>query len=220
MPDWLVALPSQQALLDATRVVLQTQEQAGIDVVADGELYRFDVNHPDTNGMIEYFIRPLGGVRSQVSRSDTERFRSLPGMGFRSEPAGVVVGPLDEGTLNLPRDYQRARALTRKPFKFTLTGPHMLAKTLLDDHYRSLPERTLALADAPAAQVPTIDADVLQLDEANITGHPEEAEWAAEAINRILDAAVAARQRAVHMCFGNYGARASSEARGSCSSAI
>ena len=53
VPDWLLAAPSEQALLDATRVVIGTQEQAGIDVVCDGELYRFDVNHPETNGMIE-----------------------------------------------------------------------------------------------------------------------------------------------------------------------
>ena len=46
IPDWLVAAPSDQALLDATRVVLHTQEQAGIDLVCDGELYRFDLNHP------------------------------------------------------------------------------------------------------------------------------------------------------------------------------
>src|SRR5579864_8572348 len=39
IPDWLVALPSEQALIDATRVVISTQEEAGIDVVCDGELY-------------------------------------------------------------------------------------------------------------------------------------------------------------------------------------
>ena len=37
IPDWLAAMPSQQALIDATRVVFKTQEMAGIDVVADGE---------------------------------------------------------------------------------------------------------------------------------------------------------------------------------------
>ena len=61
-------LPSEQALLDATRVVIHTQEQAGVDVVCDGELYRFDINHPETNGMIEYFVRPMDGIRS-ASRS-------------------------------------------------------------------------------------------------------------------------------------------------------
>jgi methionine synthase II (cobalamin-independent) len=68
-PDWLAALPSEQALLDATRVVIHTQEQAGIDVVCDGELSRFDVNHPETNGMIEYFVRPMAGIRPCASRS-------------------------------------------------------------------------------------------------------------------------------------------------------
>ena len=63
VPDWLAALPSEQALLDATRVVFDLQRQAGIDLPTDGELYRFDVNHPDTNGMIDYFVRGLGGVR-------------------------------------------------------------------------------------------------------------------------------------------------------------
>jgi 5-methyltetrahydropteroyltriglutamate--homocysteine methyltransferase len=64
-PDWLAALPSEQALLDATRVVFDTQRQAGIDLPTDGELYRFDINHPDTNGMIEFFIRPLAGVENK-----------------------------------------------------------------------------------------------------------------------------------------------------------
>ena len=53
VPDWLAALPSEQAVIDATRVVFDLQRQAGIDLPTDGELYRFDVNHPDTNGMIE-----------------------------------------------------------------------------------------------------------------------------------------------------------------------
>ena len=76
VPDWLPALPSEQARLDATRVVFDTQRQARIDLPTDGELYRFDVNHPDTNGMIEYFIRPMAGIRSQVGRSDHECFRA------------------------------------------------------------------------------------------------------------------------------------------------
>src|SRR5436853_3097837 len=52
LPDWLARAPSEQALVDATRVVIATQERAGIDLVCDGELYRFDVNHPETNGMM------------------------------------------------------------------------------------------------------------------------------------------------------------------------
>src|SRR5690349_23273498 len=94
VPDWLVALPSQQSLIDATRVVFKTQEMAGIDVVADGELYRFDINHPDTNGMIEYFTRPMSGIRSTITRGDIDEFSKMEGMGFRREPAGVVEGAI------------------------------------------------------------------------------------------------------------------------------
>jgi len=205
VPDWLVALPSQQALIDATSVVFKTQELAGIDVVADGELYRFDINHPDTNGMIEYFVRPLSGVRSAITRLDIEEFGRLEGMGFRAEPAGVVEGPIDEGTMNLVRDYRRARACTQHPLKFTLTGPHMLCKTLMDHHYRSRPALARALGAALAKQVADIDPQVLQVDEANIPGHPDEGAWAADAINLILDAAKKVTEKGVHICFGNYG---------------
>jgi 5-methyltetrahydropteroyltriglutamate--homocysteine methyltransferase len=202
IPDWLPALPSEQALKDATATVFHTQELAGIDLVADGELYRFDINHPDTNGMIEYFIRPLAGVRADVTREELHRFREDGGMRYRSAPAGIVEGPIGEGLLNLPRDYRRARELTKSRLKFTLTGPHMLAKVLLDRHYRDRAALANALADALAAQVAEIDADVVQVDEANITGAPEEGEWAAAAINRVLDAVRG--EKAVHLCFGNY----------------
>lgn len=205
VPDWLAALPSQQALADATRVVFKTQEMAGIDVVADGELYRFDINHPDTNGMIEYFIRPMCGIRSAVTRADIEEFSRIKGMGFRAEPAGVVEGAIDEGTLNLPRDYRRARGCTNSNLKFTLTGPHMLSKTLMDHHYKDPAALAMAVGAALAKQVADIDPDVLQVDEANISGHPEEGEWAAASINLILDAAKKPKEKGVHVCFGNYG---------------
>jgi 5-methyltetrahydropteroyltriglutamate--homocysteine methyltransferase len=131
VPDWLTALPSEQALVDATQVVFKTQELAGLDLVVDGELYRFDVNHPDTNGMIDYFVRPLSGVRTAIGLADREAFGQLESMGFRSKPAGVVEGPISAGSLDLIAPYQRARDLTRLPLKFTLTGPHMLARSLL-----------------------------------------------------------------------------------------
>jgi 5-methyltetrahydropteroyltriglutamate--homocysteine methyltransferase len=205
VPDWLAALPSQQALVDATRVVFKTQEMAGIDVIADGELYRFDINHPDTNGMIDYFVKPMSGVRPSATRQEMEESSRLPGMQFRSSIAGVVEGPVGEGTLNLPRDYRRARALTGHALKFTVTGPHMLSKTLLDRHYHSAPALARSVAGVLAKQVADLDPEVIQVDEANISGHPDEAEWAADAINVVLDAATKAGERGVHVCFGNYG---------------
>lgn len=201
--DWLVSSPSKQALSDATAVVLKTQELAGLDLIADGELYRFDINHPETNGMIEYFVRPLENVRADVTREDVREFQRVTGMGFRKQPAASVDGPISEGRLDLVSDYKRVRALTDAPLKFTITGPHMLTKTLLDRHYGNPADLAKAIAYVIAEQVKEIDADVIQIDEANLPGHPEEADWAADAINVVLDAIPTTP--AAHLCFGNYG---------------
>lgn len=203
MIDWLAAHPSRQAVEDATMVVLKTQELAEIDVIADGELYRFDVNHPETNGMIEYFVKPLGNVRSEITRSDIAAFDKQKGMSFRVRPAAVVEGAIHEGVLDLVNAYKGIRPLTKLPFKFTITGPHMLCKTLLDYHYKDLPSLAHAIAEVLAKQIREIDADVIQLDEANLPGSPDEWEWAASALNVMLDAVP--KTPAVHLCFGNYG---------------
>jgi 5-methyltetrahydropteroyltriglutamate--homocysteine methyltransferase len=203
VPDWLPAMPSEQARLDATRVVFDIQRQAGIDLPTDGELYRFDVNHPDTNGMIEYFTRPMAGVRSRVGRSDHEEFARKHSMSFRRKAAGVVEEPLGEGSLNLLADCELAHSVAGGPFKFTVTSPYMLARTLLDRHHSSFEELLMAIAGVLAQQVHGLPCDCLQIDEANVPGNPAEGPLAAEAINRVLDAFIG--QRAVHLCFGNYG---------------
>jgi 5-methyltetrahydropteroyltriglutamate--homocysteine methyltransferase len=203
VPDWLAALPSEQALMDATRVVLSIQERAGIDLVCDGELYRFNVNHPETNGMIEYFVRPMGGVRTGISFDELVEYRAQRGMGFRTRPPAVVDGPISAGLLDLPHACSRAKRLASRPFKFTLTGPHMLAKTLVDKHHVRTADLAMAIATVLAEQVRHLDAEVIQVDEANLPGSPEEWRWAANAINCILDAVKTVP--AVHLCFGNYG---------------
>lgn len=203
VPEWLVALPSEQAVIDATRVVFDTQRQAGIDLPTDGEIYRFDTNHPDTNGMIEYFIRPMEGVTTEVGRSHTEEFTRKTSMGFRRKPAGVVNGPVGSGSLNLLADCQRAAAVAGGPFKFTVTSPYMLARTLLDRHYGDFEVLTMAVADVLAEQVRGLPCACLQVDEANIPGNPGDGPLAAAAMNRVLDAADG--EKAVHFCFGNYG---------------
>lgn len=201
--DWLAALPSEQAVVDATAVVFGTQRRAGVDLPTDGELYRFDPNHPDTNGMIEYFVRRIGGISSAVGRSDGRAFREKREMSFRLKPAGVVVDALHEGSLDLFEACARSAAVAGGPFKFTLTSPFMLARTLLDRHYQDFEALTLAIADVLAEQVPDLPCACVQVDEANVPGSPEHAPLAAEAINRILDRATG--EKAVHFCFGNYG---------------
>jgi 5-methyltetrahydropteroyltriglutamate--homocysteine methyltransferase len=203
MPTWLAAQPTALNLRDAILVVLKTQELAGIDVVADGELSRFDLGHPDTNGMIDYFVRPLEGIRATLTRAELEQFRRQPGMGFRAQPAGVVHGPIGEGSLNLPAAYAFVKDLAARPLKFTVTSPYMLAKTLLDTQYRDCRALVMALAEVLRRQVQHIDAAIVQVDEANLPGSPADGPLAAEAINHVLDGVRG--EKAVHLCFGNYG---------------
>jgi 5-methyltetrahydropteroyltriglutamate--homocysteine methyltransferase len=204
--DWLAALPSEQAVLDATAVVFATQQRAGIDLPTDGELYRFDPNHPDTNGMIEYFISRIGGIDTRVGISDTRAFRAKQEMSFRRKPAGVVRSKLSEGGLDLEEACTRSASIAPDSFKFTLTSPYMLARTLLDMHYGSLEDLTLALADVLSEQVADLPCACVQVDEANVPGSPENAPIALAGINRILDRVTV--EKAVHFCFGNYGGQA------------
>ena len=203
VPDWLRVVPNSVNLRDAAMVVMRSQELAGIDVISDGELSRFDVNHPETNGMIDYFVRPLSGVATNLSRGELKDFQKQDSTQFRFQPAGVVREALGEGDLNLPADYKKFRDLASKPLKFTVTSPYMLSKVLLDTHYNKLDDLVMAIADVLRQQIQDIDADVIQVDEANLPGSPEHGQLAAEGINRVLDGTTG--ERAVHLCFGNYG---------------
>jgi 5-methyltetrahydropteroyltriglutamate--homocysteine methyltransferase len=202
-PSWLTASPSIEARVDATRVVFDTQRRAGIDLPTDGELNRFDVNHPETNGMIEYFLRPMSGIRSRLSRTEWDEYYRQAGTAFRRQPPGVVTGEIGEGTLNLRADCAAAAEVAGGPFKFTLTSPYMLSRLLLDNHYHDPEAVAMAIAQVLAMQVADLPCQCVQIDEANLVlVHPHECPLAARAINTVLDRITC--QRAVHLCFGNY----------------
>ena len=203
VPTWLRVFGNAESLRDAILAVIKTQELAGIDVVADGELYRWDINHAETNGMIDYFVKPMGGIQSELTAAQLERWQQQSGMGYRSQPAGVVTEPLSAGGLSLRGDYELYRDLTALPKKFTVTSPYMLAKVLADEHYGDREQLVLGLADVLKAQLAGIDAEVVQVDEANVTGHPDDGPLAAAGINRVLEGAQG--EKAVHLCYGNYG---------------
>jgi 5-methyltetrahydropteroyltriglutamate--homocysteine methyltransferase len=202
VPSWLVGNTSRLVLRDAVMAVLKTQELAGIDLVTDGELMRFDPSHPETNGMVDYFASRMDGIRKHFSLSDFDRFRSDHASGYRLLTAGMVVSKIQDGTLNLPSDCEFARPLTKLPFKFTCTGPHMLARVLTNCFYKNIADLAMDIAAVLRHQLELIEADVVQLDEACIAGYPEDAPWAAEALNYVLDGILS--DKAVHICFGNY----------------
>src|SRR2546426_9009804 len=73
VPSWLAGNSSRSVLRDAILTVLKTQELAGLDLISDGELQRFDPGHPETNGMIDYFVSRMDGIRTRFSRPDLDR---------------------------------------------------------------------------------------------------------------------------------------------------
>lgn len=203
VPTWLRVFSNRESLRDAILAVIKIQELAGIDVVSDGELYRWDINHAETNGMIDYFVRPLQGVEPELTLDQIDAWRTQPGNKFRAKPPGIVVGELGAGRLHLRSDYALYRDVTDRPKKFTVTSPYMLARLLADVHYRDLEPRMMALAEILRAQLTGVDADVIQIDEAHVTGHAVDGRLAAAGINRVL--AGVAGEKGVHLCFGNYG---------------
>jgi 5-methyltetrahydropteroyltriglutamate--homocysteine methyltransferase len=201
--SWLAGNTSRVVLRDAVMVVLKSQELAGIDLVTDGELLRFDPNNPETNGMVDYFISRMGGISKRFRASEGDRYRPDQASGYNLITPGAVTGAISEGTLNLPADYELARQLTQAPFKFTCTGPHMLARMLTNRFYKDPADLAMGIAQVLRGQLELIDAEAVQLDEAAIAGYPEDAAWASPAINYVLDGIL--KKRAVHICFGNYG---------------
>jgi len=203
VPSWMVGNTSRLVLRDAVMTVLKTQELAGLDLITDGELMRFDPSHPETNGMVDYFVSRMGGLRKEFSLSDFDRFRADRASGFRLLTAGMVVSKVEDGTLNLPRDFEFVRPLTKSPLKFTCTGPHMLARVLTNLHYGDVSELSMDIACVLRRQLELVEAETVQLDEACIVGYPQDSAWAAESINHVLDGVL--NEKAVHICFGNYG---------------
>jgi len=204
-PHWMIGSTDRTVLRDAIMAVFKTQELAGIDLVTDGNLCRFDPNHPESNRLIDYFVRRMDGIRTKYTVTDMQRFKSTPALQFRADAAGVVVGQLEDGTLNLPDDWEFARQLTKHPLKFTCTGPHTLTKALMDRHYGSPRGVSLGFARVLKQQLQMVGADVVQVDETDIIHNPDDTEWALPAINMVLEGV--SGERAVHVCFANSGSR-------------
>src|ERR1700688_4104140 len=104
VPSWMVGNTSRLVLRDAVMAVLKTQKLAGLDLVTDGELMRFNPSHPETNGMVDYFVSQMDGIRKEFTLSDFARYRADRASGYRLLTAGMAVGKIQEGTLNLPSD--------------------------------------------------------------------------------------------------------------------
>lgn len=174
---------------DATRIAIQDQERAGLDIVSDGEIRRESYSN--------HFATALDGV--DVDNPGKALDRS-------GEPVYVprIVGPIRRRHAIGVEDVRFLRANTDRAIKFTVPGPFTMTQQAQNDFYASEREAALAYADAVNAEIRDLfaaGADVVQIDEPYMQARPDKArEYGVEALNRALDGVQGTT--CVHICFG------------------
>ena len=174
---------------DATLLAIRAQEQAGLDIVTDGEMCRESYSNR--------FATALDGV--DIDHPGTALDRS-----GQPNPVPRVVGPVRRRHPVEVDDLRFLRANTGRTVKITVPGPFTMAQQAQDDHYGSKESLALGYAEAVNEEVQDLfaaGADIVQLDEPYLQARPDEARrYGVRAINRAL--AAAAGTTAVHLCFG------------------
>ena len=187
---WRVPEPFlEEAQDDATRLAVADMEQAGIDVITDGEMRRESYSNR--------FATALDGVDLDEPGIALDRTGN-------PNPVPRVVGPIRRMRPVEVRDVKLLRAFTALRIKITVPGPFTMTQQAQDDYYAD--ERSLALAYADAVNEELRDlkaagADVVQIDEPYLQARPEAArEYAIESIDRAL--AGIEGETVLHTCFG------------------
>jgi 5-methyltetrahydropteroyltriglutamate--homocysteine methyltransferase len=177
----------------AIKAAVKDQELAGVDIVSDGELRR--------DNDIDYLLTHIPGVRIP-DRSKTDYYDYYEAQVTAPLPE---AGPLRPG---LAADFAFTREQTRRPVKFSFTGPFSLSRRIRGAGYADPADLVRALArwlNAQARELAAAGADLLQIDEPFLAGYPEQVDLAIEAVN-IVTADVPATW-ALHVCYGNRYAR-------------
>jgi 5-methyltetrahydropteroyltriglutamate--homocysteine methyltransferase len=195
-PQWKLAGDELAAAkLDATLLWLKHQEDAGIDIVGDGEQSRQHFVH----GFLEF----VDGID----------FANKVEMGIRADRYKAMV-PVVRGALTLKGRVHReearfARAHTKKKLKITLPGPMTIADTVADAHYGDKVKMAMAFADLLNQEARALEADgvdVIQFDEPAFNVFMDEVPgWGVEALHTAIDGLRCTT--AVHICYG-YGIKA------------
>jgi len=195
-PKWqLSGAELAQAKLDATLLAVKEQEDAGIDIVCDGEMSRQHFVH----GFLEY----VDGID----------FSNKVEMGIRADRYKAMV-PVVRGALSLKgrvhqAEARHAREHTKKQLKITLPGAMTIADTVADAHYGNRAKMALAFADLLNKEARALEADgvdVIQFDEPAFNVFMDEVPtWGVEALHRAIDGLTC--KTAVHICYG-YGIKA------------
>ena len=180
---------------DATLLALKEQEDAGIDIVTDGEQSRQHFVHG--------FLEHIEGVD----------FARRVAMGIRNNryqaEVPTVTGPLRREASVHAVEAGIARAHTKRRLKFTLPGPMTIVDTIADAHYGDKVNLAMAFAgllNDEARELEAIGIDVIQFDEPAFNVYMDEVtEWGVAALHRAAEGLRC--KTAVHICYG-YGIKA------------
>jgi len=211
-PDWLIdrqklaarfpprirarelwRIPEQwlaQAQDDATIVAIRAQEEAGIDIVTDGEIRRESYSN--------LFSTALDGI-------DLENHGTALDRSGHPNPVPRVIGPIRRRHAVGVRDLEFLRRHTTRRVKVTVPGPFTMSQQAQIDHYggsRELAAMDYAIAlNAEIRDLFAAGADIVQIDEPYMQARPEEARvYGLAALNRALQNVNGTT--AVHICFG------------------
>jgi 5-methyltetrahydropteroyltriglutamate--homocysteine methyltransferase len=178
-----------QAQQDATLLAIRAQEEAGLDILTDGEICRESYSNR--------FATALDGV-------DIDN----PGMALdrsgHPNPVPRITGPIRRRHPVGVDDVTFLRGHTGKTIKMTVPGPFTMSQQAQNDHYPSAEEAAYAYAEAVNEEVRDLfaaGADIVQLDEPYLQARPEAArEYGIGVLNRALEGVTGTT--AVHLCFG------------------
>jgi 5-methyltetrahydropteroyltriglutamate--homocysteine methyltransferase len=195
-PQWrLAGAELDEAKQDATLLVLKEQEDAGIDIVTDGEQSR------------QHFVH---GFLARVDGIDFER---KVAMGIRNNRYTAMV-PTVVGELRLTDrvhgvEARLARAHTKRRLKFTLPGPMTIVDTIADAHYGDKVKMAMRFAELLNEEARALQADgvdVIQFDEPAFNVYMDDVkDWGVAALHRAIEGLTCTT--AVHICYG-YGIKA------------
>ena len=195
-PQWrLSGADLATGKLDATAVWLKTQEDAGIDIVTDGEQSRQHFVH----GFLE-FVDGIDFANKVEMGIRNDRYKAM---------VPTVTGPLKLKGRVHGTEAKFSRAHTARKLKITMPGPMTIVDTIADKHYGDRVKMAFAFADLLNAEARALEADgvdVIQFDEPAFNVYMKEVStWGIEALHRAIDGLKC--KTAVHICYG-YGIKA------------
>ena len=198
-PAWRLAGPELAAAKrDATLLVIKEQEDAGIDIVTDGEQSRRHFVH----GFLEH-VEGIDLTRRVEMGIRKDRYKAM---------VPTVVGPLGLKGRVHATEARLARAHTKRRLKFTLPGPMTIVDTISNGYYRDKVELAMAFAgllNQEARALASDGVDVIQFDEPAFNVFMDEVtDWGIPALHRAIEALPCVT--AVHICYG-YGIAANIE---------